>query len=98
MTPNTPIGRVPDDELLAHGERVVPGRHSFVGAVPGGLLGPEPERGDGVAEVGQPRVLVGLAGLRDHHLEDPLRVVEHSALRAPEHAFAPLEAIASQPR
>ena len=50
-----------------------------------GLLGPEPERHRRVAEIGQLRVLVGLAGLRDDRVQHPLGVVEDPLLGAAHH-------------
>ena len=94
---NEPDRRVADDELLAERDRVVPRRHPLIGQVPRRMLGPEAERGHGVAEVGELRVLVRLAALGHDHVNDPIGVVEHPLLRAAQDAAAAVEALAAQP-
>ena len=76
-----PDRAVADDELAAEHERVG-GADLLVAEVVGRVLGPEAERVGRVGDLGEQRVLVGLAGLRDERLGDPLRVVDHPLLGA----------------
>ena len=86
--PDRPVA---DHELAAEHERVG-GADLLVAEVVGSVLGPEAERVGGVGDLGEQRVLVGLAGLLDERLGDPLRVVGHPLLGAAEDLAAAVEA------
>ena len=83
--------RVAHRQLLPEGQRVGPRPNALARQIRRRAPGPEAERAHGVAEVGELRVLVGLAGLGHDGLDHPLGVIEHPLLRAPQHLRAPLE-------
>ena len=85
-----PERAVAHDELAAEHERVG-GADALVAQVLGRVLGPEAERVGGVGDLGEQRVLVGLARLGDDRLGDPLRVVGRPLLGAPQDPRAPVE-------
>ncbi len=83
--------RIADDELAAEHEGRG-GADLLVGEVLGRVLRPEAEGGSGVGDLGELRVLVGLAVLLDDRVDDPLGVVEHPLLHAPQDPGATVEA------
>ena len=86
-----PVRLVAHDELAA--PRVgVRGADLLVGQIALGVPGPEAERRRAVGDLGDQRVVVGLAGLRDDRVRDPVRVVEQPLARAPQDLAAGLEA------
>ena len=78
-------------ELAPAPDRGRGGLDDLVGQHPGGALRPELERGGAVSELGEERLVGGLAGLAADRLDDPVAVGHHPGARRHQHPSALLE-------